>query len=1555
MMRALRLLLLALPLLPPGVSAQAGPDERVFIEEAKRDVLEKIEAAVAARQWKQVFERAAQALALQGNALVPAGPDRWVSLREHLLVRLGRLPPEGVAAYRAEYDGPARAAFDKARESGDRAALERAAEDWFLSTPAEEVVDALAARAFDEGRAGEAATLWRRLLRHYPGARLSRTTTAARLAQALRALGGPGASEELKALSEFAGRVRVGGEESDLASLLTPLPPKASEVPPRPAAPALPISPPEATARGVRAEVRRWRWEPAADKPVPARARGPGLNLVAGGGVRSFRSPDFVQFAASGAWEGKDYVAFGDGAQVIVAEPRRLRRDAPEAGIYWRHPAEGPVSRELPASVPQRQPFQMPDPWTGPCIDGDRVFVPMLSTLEARPRETGPPGFEAFQGPTSLKAFDLATGKLLWDTDRAELAAALRQAGARFLERNFAYCGTPLSRGGRVYVPVCTSPQGDQESYVACFDRGTGRPVWVAFLASALGQANLWNGGRGLNLAQTTIEERDGTLYALTNLGAVAALQGSTGTLKWLARYRRTGRRTMHGMGQEYGFHRGPVAPIVRDGRVLVLPQDRAELLAFDAAGGRPVELPAVQCSGDEFEWKNVGSLLGPVDDSLVLAGSPSFLLRLKNFSAYRLYPPNTRGFGRGTIAGGFLYLSTSGGESNSVEGELCVWDTRTWMMVGSSPWREPEEGGNLHVTGNLLLVTGRGAAVYSSLAEVQRLYAARLGASPPHAATLLEYGDLMHQNGRLAEAAQAYQGFLAAAEGDPAFGGRMLQVRSDLHGIFLRRGEDALLVGRTAEALEAYGFASAFAWEPKGETDALRGRAAALERMERFGEAVAAYQEILERRVPLFAREDDRLVRASEQAAARIRALAGADPKHYASIETRAGEALSRAGRDEAELRSVMLRFPHSQAARASFETLRRLVAERGDAAGHAALLGAFGELFGADPDRALLMEWAEAAARAGDGFAEAHALDTLARRFGSEKVGEAGAEEPVEAWVRRRRSRERPARPGPPKATGRFTLLEESDAGDPGRFPLSVSGAVPPSLDPAVDVFWNGSRIELRRAGRPDPLWSAGRSAAGLGVRVQAVPEGLRVAALLPGSPAEKAGLAEGDVLSGVGGKPLRGAVSLELLEGREPGERVTLTVVTGGVERTVEATLEALSPKDGPPPVGAAYTAGGRLAVAWPDVAAVLDLSDGRRIWSFRPARAGLQIRWIAAVDDVVYVHEAMASREGRPAEWKPEAANLRLYAFSAGTGVLRWARAFDFDPLQPDLDVSVTFLGRSPSDAGVFLHKRARPGGGPEWNLLRATGEEGLVRKPLKGNVLATAWEPERSVFYAVADPSGDPSARTLYAFDFGGGKDAERPIGGEAYLPQRFGACSLVASRDTVAVVAPPPQAGGEARVLVAAVPGLGLRPLALPGNRTLPQNWTQGAAAGRDGTLYLYMVPRDNPLLGCPALLAFRPERKDALAWEAPAPTPAGIFADPPRILTDAGGYVAVAISSGRLEPGEVTAEGVATVYDPSREGYLVLSRKAIQLRAGTSRERLYLLDARGRLSAWGE
>src|SRR5437763_16045397 len=76
------------------------------------------------------------------------------------------------------------------------------------------------------------------------------------------------------------------------------------------------------------------------------------------------------------------------------------------------------------------------------------------------------------------------------------------------------------------------------------------------------------------------------------------------------------------------------------------------------------------------------------------------------------------------------------------------------------------------------------------------------------------------------------------------------------------------------------------------------------------------------------------------------------------------------------------------------------------------------------------------------------------------------------------------------------------------------------------------------------------------GVGIDVQTEPRGLLVVDVFPGSPAAKAGLHRGDVITSVGSTSLanRSAnFSASLIKGR-PGTRVTLTVLSGHHKRTV-----------------------------------------------------------------------------------------------------------------------------------------------------------------------------------------------------------------------------------------------------------------------------------------------------------------------------------------------------------------------------------------------------------------
>ncbi len=75
----------------------------------------------------------------------------------------------------------------------------------------------------------------------------------------------------------------------------------------------------------------------------------------------------------------------------------------------------------------------------------------------------------------------------------------------------------------------------------------------------------------------------------------------------------------------------------------------------------------------------------------------------------------------------------------------------------------------------------------------------------------------------------------------------------------------------------------------------------------------------------------------------------------------------------------------------------------------------------------------------------------------------------------------------------------------------------------------------------------------------------DGALVAQVQPDSPAEAAGIASGDVISAVNGKPVTGRSSLPRLIAAIPdGERATLTVVRDGAERKLSVTIGALSPE-------------------------------------------------------------------------------------------------------------------------------------------------------------------------------------------------------------------------------------------------------------------------------------------------------------------------------------------------------------------------------------------------------
>jgi len=97
----------------------------------------------------------------------------------------------------------------------------------------------------------------------------------------------------------------------------------------------------------------------------------------------------------------------------------------------------------------------------------------------------------------------------------------------------------------------------------------------------------------------------------------------------------------------------------------------------------------------------------------------------------------------------------------------------------------------------------------------------------------------------------------------------------------------------------------------------------------------------------------------------------------------------------------------------------------------------------------------------------------------------------------------------------------------------------------------------------GNEDFLWVEADSAAFLGVQVEEETEheegGARVTRVIEDSPAEAAGIAQGDIIVSFGGDTVRGPVSLTTkIHAREPGDAVTVVVIRDGKKHKLEAEL-------------------------------------------------------------------------------------------------------------------------------------------------------------------------------------------------------------------------------------------------------------------------------------------------------------------------------------------------------------------------------------------------------------
>ncbi|GEM_PF-6791554 len=712
---------------PFGVRDLSGPvkvpleplqdAEWPMLNEVSPKTAKQVEQLAKDLDWRGLLDQYDLAHEKHASKLVrdPREPRRLLGFAEWMRAKIQSLHG-AEEAFRDRYDGTAAAAFRAATEAGDWNALEEAAERYFLASGFREALDLVAHRRFAAGDIASAAMAWQKLLDRLGG---DDALVACRLATAYVLLGDTEGLTRVQALP-LTGRVLIGGRPRQVEDYLGSL---TVEGRPRTAAPE-----PE--------------WSPSAHR----RARPFGTACEVGLGTGTLR------FDAGGKYtgpldlrglvvrrDGRDLVVFHTGRRLVAVDPARGDGRSLERAIYWRWPEDDPIRGDNSIAFQYGTVFAA-------AAEGDRLVATMLGDA---PPPTVPRRIP-YDGATRVVALDLRTGRELWDT--AKLRTVHRGRTVPVLEplpfgdREYAFTSPPAIANGRIYLAVTTHPAADRDTHVLCLDLATGKPLWCT--PAAAGQPNL------PPTMPTLFADRRGVFVA-TNVGAVLALDPESGRPRWGSTYPQV----------SSSRQRQASPPVLSGARLFVLPQDAAEMLAFDALTGRRLPLTWANRPNSRLEWSRIGAVTEVAPGLLIATGEELWMLNLQDMR-WNTLTGDIASWGQSppALLRDALYVPYATGDVRGI----AVYERDSWKYQGRFPLSKGQGIAHFVFGLDYVAVQGRDFRILTATSAVEAAYAARSDADPPVPEACLRLAGILRESGRWLRAVSAYERFFLAAEGDP-------------------------------------------------------------------------------------------------------------------------------------------------------------------------------------------------------------------------------------------------------------------------------------------------------------------------------------------------------------------------------------------------------------------------------------------------------------------------------------------------------------------------------------------------------------------------------------------------------------------------------------------------------------------------------------------------------------------------------------------------------------------------------------------------------------------
>ncbi len=919
------------------------------------------------------------------------GPDKsltayknglYKSTRERVAAEIASLPPAAMTVYRVINDPVARSLYLEGQEQFDQPKMEQLVRDYFLTTWSNDALAWLAESSFERGAWRDAAK-WYGKAAENPGKMASPVGMLARqVISYARAGNKESAARALEALTGAAkdpakGKLRLGSDEGDAA--LAKLKARVEKM----GAGEVPVENTETNqwptyfgnASHTQAAQPRpgkglKKWSMRIDDLLYGKDTVPPESdkAVTEDGIPTADPSINQQLTIKNGYfyinDGQVYAAYpiGNPAAGVLAAGGNAKYMLPSENV------KNPPKRKEPK--PNRNdgnPFVAANPVVQhpyfATLAGDRAYgvlgaesYAQTSIQAVRFRRFNRGGDDDTQrGPSNyLVCFGRSDAtketSILWSLKPSDTAFTEQSKADQDWLKGAYFTGSPTYDAGVLYASAVVISQ-TAEAWVAAFDAENGRMLWRTQICSA--KPMLYGGlvqpDRGIPVA---VSNR--TVYAVTNLGAVAALEAGGGNVKWIRVYDRT--KTvpdqMFGTGEEMAqSHQfwAPNPPIVYKNRLIVTPQDSETIYAYDIeTGARAWERPRVsdQTAGDSTNagrnpppQSSYRHVLGVVNNVLVLTGSDIlFINALTGQQMSDALIVDSPIKGRGALTSDALLIST---EKELLRMGYTVQGKNVKLAQPQAyKWEKAkDEAGSVYSAGGVLYtVSHTHVNAYIQWEELEAKLKAQLQEKPDDYQARIELAGVYTSIERFDQTLKELETAKAAAEkakGVAKADEALQEIRNQKFETLLTLGHKARAAGNADAAGGFYGQAYELSLTP-GAADvlpvrALRAKGELLETSGKTEEAARTYQQIISKHgnaILIEPSQTSKMARLFAQT--KLAELKAKDPASYAPIDAEAEMVLKGAGDDPAKLQAMIAQFPNSEHAGSALIALARLELEK-------------------------------------------------------------------------------------------------------------------------------------------------------------------------------------------------------------------------------------------------------------------------------------------------------------------------------------------------------------------------------------------------------------------------------------------------------------------------------------------------------------------------------------------------------------------------------------------------------------------------------------------------